>query len=112
MQVRIPPVALTKKARWCKGNTGDFDSLILGSNPGRATIYNMNLAELVQIVDNQIKELCEEGQYLTSTIPPLLKLRNEMIRKYISSEKEDELLIKDKKIIEVLETIGWVKAYE
>jgi hypothetical protein len=72
----------------------------------------MNLADLIQIVDNQIKELCENGQYLTTTIPPLLKLRNEVIRKYISCEEEEELLIKDKKIIEVLETIGWVKAYE
>lgn len=29
----------TTHARWCNGNTRDFDSLILGSSPSRAADY-------------------------------------------------------------------------
>jgi hypothetical protein len=35
-------------ALWCNGNTGDFDSLVLGSNPGRATTNRHMLEEILQ----------------------------------------------------------------
>jgi len=67
---------------------------------------------IIESIDKQLSKINPYGNWLDTTVIPLLELRNNFLRKFHSDNSETDWSIKDPQAVKILKRLNWEVKYE